>query len=185
MNSYTMVGKLTCGPDALAFVTGTNIDDMFDLWTWPILEDWRCNLRDNPGAHYRALVKLKIPWRVVPLGEILAGRLPINKVVCLLHAPDDPKTIEPESLLQQHWVVIESVLPPRSETRPDGTEHEINRGVVTAHMGNGHTRCFSFEEFTALYKDGTPACAYVVGQGTLTGNKLDRAWDWLLEHTTC
>lgn len=178
--TYKMRQKLNCGPEAVSFATGIDYQRVIDTWKWPKTDDWRCNLRDSPGAHFRVLRKLGIPWRVVELGEIMAGSLPADKVVVLLHGKDDPETVEPEPITLQHWAVVQFVQ--RERTFIQGWAFVQIPGVwVFTHLGNGTIVDFNEFDFAGYYSRGTPACAYVVGQGSLDANKWERAWDWLME----
>ncbi|MBF0546203.1 MAG: hypothetical protein HQM08_17300 [Candidatus Riflebacteria bacterium] len=162
--SFKMHGQRDCGPSALSFATGLDYDQIVKAWGWPTSDDWKCDARDNPGAHFRVLNALKIPWQITDCGKILAGQATENKTIILLAANDDPKTLIPEDYQYRHWVVLAG----------------IQDGKVIVHWGDGQFRTFSRDPFIKAYSGGSPACAYEVGKGSGKGQILARIWDWLI-----
>lgn len=147
MLTRRMEGKYDCGPAAISRATGINIRQVKAAWPgggWPKRDEpAACNAVDSPLHHDEVLRRLGVRRRIIPCGLILDDHDLAGRVVMLAHG---------ESLADQHWVVLTGR---RLDGRLifdwlDGTERELRRKEV--------------EEW---YSRGTPACAYVVGEGEI------------------
>lgn len=106
---YKMRTQSSCGPDELGAilapfgVSQENVDKVFGIRDIGKFAD----LMDTPAAHYQALKDLGIPFRSKGLSpqDVICGKCQPYRTAVLVHAKDDPKTILPESWLQQHWVI--------------------------------------------------------------------------------
>lgn len=148
MLPYMMRSESDCGPAALSAITGLPYERIIRAWPGGWRDGDRGRLgspNDTPWDHFSLLQSLGIPWRIVPLAEILAGRIPNDKTMILLHRPGNLL----RATLEQHWGVIQGV----------------DAEGVRVHMGSGQCRLFDKEQITDAYADGWPACAYVVGEG--------------------
>lgn len=164
----------SCGPDCVYAIcqrlnlpiSQAQVDAAFGC---PDINDFS-NLLDSPAHHEVAFKRLGLAYRVVTCGEILNGGLAEGTVEVLLHAQDDPKTILPESTLNQHWAVVEAV---NTQTR----EVFLDMGRSDLLAGR-----FTFDSIQARYAVGAPtATAYqILGFGRAAKPAwYSRLWVWV------
>jgi hypothetical protein len=153
INGFPVMEKgFECGPVAVFRGlknngwTGT-YEEMLQRWGWANSGNSVDNMRDTPGAHYNLLDRLGVPYQVVEGEQVARGEVPPDRTIVLWHFPDDKKTLAPEDLLYQHWIVY-------SGHRPEG---------IGFHWGTGRVKVVTLEEFRHGYSDAEPACAYVIG----------------------
>lgn len=150
MTPYRMRTPQSCGPDAVVAASGRTATEVDAAWGICHIASFG-DLLDSPWHHWVAIERLGLHWQLLTLQQILSGEFVRGKAIILLHAPDDPATLEPEQLTKQHWAVVESVNP---STR-----------TVDIWLGDGLLRSKPLEWIIAAYSRGTPACAYEIGRG--------------------
>lgn len=166
MSTYLMRSKNDCGPAAIAAAASLPYEQVMAAWP----SKFRGDAQDSPLHHKSALRNLGLRQRIVTLGDILAGQCPGGLTIILLHASDNPATLLPEDLLNQHWVVLARI-EPGSPSR------------VFVQWGDGTLKAFNVAAFGQAYAGGRasgPACAYVIGEGEIPRLSLaERAYLWL------
>lgn len=164
-----MLKSFDCGPAAELDILnrlGINItyEELIKKWGFP-KRATLANLRDSPGAHWRVLRSLGTPRKLITLNDILNNNFKPDFTMVLVHLPENP-------LLYQHWTIV----------------HKVTETDVFLHWGlpdpigslnPAEPKRFSREEFTKMYADATPACAFVVGEGD-TSWSWEMTWDLLL-----
>lgn len=166
---YLMWKKFDCGLSMLLdFLNRSGVkisyEALWKIWGFIRVSSFLANLRDNPGAHWRILRRFNIPWRVCTLQDIYDGNYRPDFTAVLVHLPENPA-------LYQHWAIVHAVT----------TTHVVlHWGAPDPNIPNTPiTKTVTREEFTAFYRDGSPACAYVIGEGS-TDWCWEMTWDLLL-----
>lgn len=157
MTTYLMRNEHDCGLSALAFATGVDYDRLAEVWDYPNKDNLIDDLRDNPGAHYRVLDKLGIPYKTLTADILGWETLPKNKIVMLLHSDKHPYMV-------QHWVVLERV------TKCYAWYHSGTEGIVK----------ITKEKLGRYIEQGWPEAIYQVGAEKNKKHYLWKAWDWFL-----
>ena len=128
-----------CGPVALANATGKPINEVKAAMRWPDRDDVRDDLMDSPAAHFIALQRLGVPYRVVTAGQILRGECQPVRTVILLHGDGAVG-----AWMAQHWVNLAAVV------QIQGVTH------VQIHWGDGAIRQYNEDQFVKRYRSGGP-----------------------------
>lgn len=172
---YVMQTPASCGPDALWTALrnagyGFTREDVVGAWQFPATAGIEADLRDSPGAHYRVLEALKVPYRTVTLGDVLSGSVALEQTLMLIHMGDDAVS----ATLHQHWIIVSTVVPQSLR--------------VCVQWGDGTRRVLTFEQLTKYYKLGGPtATAYTLGTAfgfRSAWRMIAKAWDWLMQRFT-
>jgi hypothetical protein len=140
----------SCGPDAVAAASGRSAIEVDAAWGIRHIASFG-DLQDSPWHHWVVLERLGLKWQPRTLQQILSGEFVRGKAVVLLHASDDPATLEPEQLTMQHWAIIESI--------------DTSAQAVNIWLGDGLLRSKPISWLTKAYSRGSPACAYEIGRG--------------------
>jgi hypothetical protein len=153
--TYRMLADYDCGPSASTFA-GINAESLTNIPVnyEKVLENWDGefdnkfddNFVDSPWHHWCLFEKIGIKISLVYCEKILRGEAKNNRTVILIHDEKEP-------LLNQHWVVLHSV--------------SVENQMIRLHYGNGKIWAIDFDKFRRMYKAGSPACAYIVGEGNL------------------
>lgn len=162
--SYLMTTSHSCGPDALCFVLkDRDRNEIYSLMNWFNTCDWRDNMKDYIGSHFKVLDHFEIPHKLIDFKDFKNCKHPI---ICLLH--NYPAKIPSwiNAILYQHWVVVE----------------RVDNKNVFFHDGSGRIACYDIETFQEWFYNGSPNCAYVVGEGELNINRLEKFWDTLVTY---
>lgn len=158
---YLMRTDNDCGPAALSAAADVGYDIVMRAWPY----GFGGNASDSPWHHDQALANLGLRRRICTLGEILDGKCPVDRTVILFHLGDRLQ----EQALRQHWVVLKNVSPTQVEVW-NGQGPENGPGWWT----------MSVDDFKNHYAAASPACAYVVGEGSIPVLAwYQRAWLWL------
>lgn len=163
--TYKQYFPFDCGIASMAFVRSqmnkTKYEDEYKIlepiWTFPKKDGYLTYLRDFPGAHYRVMSRLKIPWLFIDPKYLLENRL-YNQAIVLVHGLMKMKY----KIFDQHWCVVKQVLD----------------GKVDLHVGNGKVYSFEFDQFKNLYYQSFPNCMYIMGVGETNQHKIEQFVDW-------
>lgn len=164
-----MRSSFDCGPAAELDILnrlGVNIsyEELIKKWGFP-KRAFLGNLRDSPGAHWRILRSLGVPWKLITLQDILENNFKPDFTMVLVHLPENP-------WFYQHWTIVHKV-----------TDKEVflHWGLADpiGSLNPAAPKKFSRQEFVKLYADGSPACAFIVGEGS-TDWTWEMSWDLFL-----
>lgn len=143
-STHKMRTANSCGPDAIKYATKRSYDDVDKAFGHIDINNFQ-NVTDTPWNHFMALKNLGIPFQIVNLGDVLAGRCENEQTIILIHDLAKP-------LLYQHWVVL----------------HSVDKDFVRIHYGNNTVQKVPVNEFKRFYSGGKfigPQCAYEIGKG--------------------